>query len=312
MQSFYAPGKILLNGEYTVLVGFEGMALPVKCGQWLDSWVFNTPAAAIDTLYYQALDENDQPWFQLSVSLDDLLPSSDIISTDKPVAETFLKLLNLVPDGFFESGKSIRLVTRLEFNRNSGLGSSSTFVALMSQFFGLNAQWVQAELFGGSGYDVAIAQVQKPLVFWRNQQGVHFRPWKLSSSLTQQWHIVFWGDKVNSRNSSAAVKETLDQLSADTAYKMQLEKILSLTRDAQDIPTLETSLEMMQMFLSQLLGLETPYQSLGLKPVSQGLCKWLGAWGGDMLLVNKKILQEYPSIFKNKTVVAWNDWVIPN
>lgn len=312
MQSFYAPGKILLNGEYTVLVGFEGMALPVKCGQWLDSWIFNTPPNGADTLYYQALDENEQPWFQLNISLEELLPSSEISSEDKSVSDTFLKMLNMVPESFFEPGKSIRLVTRLEFNRNSGLGSSSTFVALMSQFFRLNPHEVQAQLFGGSGYDVAIAQVQKPLIFWKNPQGVHFRPWKLSSSLTQQWHIVFWGEKVNSRNSSAAVKETLDQLSGDTAYKMQLEKILSLTRDAQDIPTLETSLEIMQMFLSQLLGLETPYQSLQMKPVSQGLCKWLGAWGGDMLLVNKKILQEYPSIFKNKTVVAWNDWVIPN
>lgn len=312
MQSFYAPGKVLLNGEYTVLVGFEGMALPAKCGQWLDTWVFNTPNGKVDTLYYQALDENELPWFQLEVSLDEMLPSSEISADDKPVAEVFLKLLNLVADSFFESGKSIRLVTRLEFNRNSGLGSSSTFVALMSQFFGLNPQEVQAQLFGGSGYDVAIAQVQKPLIFWKNEQGAHFRPWKLSSSLTQQWNIVFWGEKVNSRTSSANVKNTLEQLSQDTAYKMQLEKILSLTRDAQDIPTLETSLEMMQMFLSQLLEMDTPYQTLGIKPVSQGLCKWLGAWGGDMLLVNKKILQEYSTVFKNKTVVLWNDWVIPN
>ena len=312
MQSFYAPGKILLNGEYTVLVGFEGMALPVKCGQWLDSWIFNTPQNGTDTLYYQAIDESGNVWFKMNVSIDELLPSSDISIEDKPIADLFLKLLLMVSDDFFEKGKSIRLETRLEFNRDSGLGSSSTFLVIMSQFFGLSAQKLQTQLFGGSGYDVAISQVQKPLIFWKNEQGVNFRPWKLSQSLTQQWQIVFWGQKVNSRNSSAAVKESLDRISSDPAYKLQLEKILSLTRDAQDIPTLETSLEMMQMFLSQLLDLETPYQALSIKPVSQGLCKWLGAWGGDMLLVNNKILQEYPAVFKNKIIVQWNDWVIPN
>ncbi len=41
MQSYYAPGKILLVGEYAVTKGFEGLAVPVKAGQWMDVWEFN-------------------------------------------------------------------------------------------------------------------------------------------------------------------------------------------------------------------------------------------------------------------------------
>jgi mevalonate kinase len=201
MQSYYAPGKILLAGEYGVLLGLNALALPVKKGQWLEFFDFKTPENNPDTLYFKAIDENGETWLQYNFILDQKpwleLNSDELIP--------LVQLLRMIPEEHWIQGKSFRLETRLEFARTSGLGTSSTFVSLLSQCFLLNPQRVQELLFQGSGYDVAVSNVQKPLIFWRNAGGAHFRPWKLNPDLTQDWSILFLGNKVNSRSSSASI-----------------------------------------------------------------------------------------------------------
>ncbi len=319
MQSFYAPGKILLVGEYTVTKGFEGLAVPVKSGQWMDVWEFDSPGNAEDRFIFNALDSRGASWFSESFDISNLKSNSletnavksNVTDENFENNESHLsKLLALVPESFWKSGKSYRFETRLEFDRSSGLGSSSTFVQLMSNYFKLDPFQVQDLVFGGSGYDVAIAAVQKPLIYWRNEQGVHFRQWKLNSELTKDWKVVFLGNKVNSRTSTSQVSDMLEDLSNDENYRMQIQKIIEIVRDAQELMALETGIEMYQMFLSQLLGMVTPYTYFGVKPLPRGVCKWLGAWGGDMLLVNSVVWDAYYSLWNGCEVKNWNDLVI--
>jgi mevalonate kinase len=319
MQSFYAPGKILLVGEYTVTKGFEGLAVPVKSGQWMDVWEFDSPGNAEDRFIFNALDSRGASWFSESFDISNLKSNSletnavksNVADENFENNESHLsKLLALVPESFWKSGKSYRFETRLEFERSSGLGSSSTFVQLMSNYFKLDPFQVQDLVFGGSGYDVAIAAVQKPLIYWRNEQGVHFRQWKLNSELTKDWKVVFLGNKVNSRTSTSQVSDMLEDLSNDENYRMQIQKIIEIVRDAQELMALETGIEMYQMFLSQLLGMVTPYTYFGVKPLPRGVCKWLGAWGGDMLLVNSVVWDAYYSLWNGCEVKNWNDLVI--
>ncbi len=319
MQSFYAPGKILLVGEYTVTKGFEGLAVPVKSGQWMDVWEFDSPGNAEDRFIFNALDSRGASWFSESFDISNLKSNSletnavksNVADENFENNESHLsKLLALVPESFWKSGKSYRFETRLEFDRSSGLGSSSTFVQLMSNYFKLDPFQVQDLVFGGSGYDVAIAAVQKPLIYWRNEQGVHFRQWKLNSELTKDWKVVFLGNKVNSRTSTSQVSDMLEDLSNDENYRMQIQKIIEIVRDAQELMALETGIEMYQMFLSQLLGMVTPYTYFGVKPLPRGVCKWLGAWGGDMLLVNSVVWDAYYSLWNGCEVKNWNDLVI--
>jgi len=332
MQSFYAPGKILLVGEYTVTKGFEGLAVPVKSGQWMDVWEFDSPGNAEDRFIFNALDSHGASWFSESFDIARLKqnaasvqlsesknPSENSEHNSESIIKSSIesnneshlsKLLALVPASFWKPGKSYRFETRLEFDRSSGLGSSSTFVQLMSNYFKLDPFQVQDLVFGGSGYDVAIAAVQKPLIYWRNEQGVHFRQWKLNSELTKDWKVVFLGNKVNSRTSTSQVSDMLEDLSNDENYRMQIQKIIEIVRDAQELMALETGIEMYQMFLSQLLGMVTPYTYFGVKPLPRGVCKWLGAWGGDMLLVNSVVWDAYYSLWNGCEVKNWNDLVI--
>lgn len=309
MQSFYAPGKVILAGEYAVLHGFEALALPVNKGQWLDTWCYSTPNNGHDFFRYTALDKDEQSWLFVELEIDVLRNGVLNLNEHPPETHFLLRLLQHVPTEFWKHGYSHRFESRLEFDRVHGLGSSSTFLTLLCQYFGLNPHTLQHQIFGGSGYDVAIAQVQKPLVFWLKNDESNFREWSLKPDLTAGWNIVFLGEKVNSRESVAKANTQMEKVANDENYRLQISKILAVVRDAQDIPTLETGLEMYQLFLSQLLELPSVYAHFNIKPVSRGLGKWLGAWGGDMILANDALLNAYPEEFANFEKMKWNDCI---
>ena len=192
----------------------------------------------------------------------------------------------------------MRLETNLQFNRVHGLGSSSTLVTLLSDYMNLDALQVQFDIFSGSGYDVAIAKSRKPLVYWLTETDSNWNFWSLNPELTKNWTIVFYGQKMDSRASIKNVQDALNEIAEDEFYTAQIDHILNLTKSAKDVLSLEASLEMYQKILSQSLELPTPYDVLEIEPIAQGLCKWLGAWGGDMILVNDIVLEAYNSKFE--------------
>jgi hypothetical protein len=121
---------------------------------------------------------------------------------------------------------------------------------------------------------------------------------------------VFYGQKMDSRASLKNVQEALNEIAEDEFYTAQIDHILNLTKSAKDVLSLEASLEMYQKILSQSLELPTPYDVLEIEPIAQGLCKWLGAWGGDMILVNDKVLEAYSSKFEKFEKIGWNQLVM--
>ena len=305
MQTFFAPGKILLAGEYAVLLGLEAHAVPVKQGQWMEFFAYKTPPDTANTLHFKALDDLQSVWLDNTYNLDLRQWQSEV----SPELNAFDRVLHCVADSFWQPQTSYRMETRLEFGRETGLGSSSTFIALMAQCFLLDPQVLQDQIFKGSGYDVAVASLGKPLSFWRNEQGAHFRQWQLPATLTQDWFVVFLGNKVNSRHSAAEIIENLKEVLAEPFYKQQFERVLGIVRDADTTASVEAALEMYQLLLAQLVNMDTPYKQFGLKPVKQGLCKWLGAWGGDMLLVNNTFLEQENPFFESYHIVPWNELV---
>ena len=62
MKSFYAPGKVLLTGEYLVLNGFDAIALPTNVGQTLQVWEFDTPGQQQDFMIFEAKDQLGEVW----------------------------------------------------------------------------------------------------------------------------------------------------------------------------------------------------------------------------------------------------------
>ncbi|MFM7638101.1 MAG: hypothetical protein ACKO67_00050, partial [Bacteroidota bacterium] len=136
-------------------------------------------------------------------------------------------------------------------------------------------------------------------------------PWSLNPALAQDWKVVFFGSKQNSRSSLGGVKARLEEIQNDDFMLHQLQQVAGAVKMAQQVTMLEAGLEMWQALLSMSLGLETPYQHFGIQPVKGGLCKWLGAWGGDMLLVNETFAAAHAETLSNYKSTPWNQLVKP-
>jgi mevalonate kinase len=301
----------MLCGEYAVTIGVEALALPVSLGQWMYVWEFDSPGGG-DRLIWEAKEKDGSTWLNESFALplETMEAETEKSSERDRSREVLHSMLSMVAEGFWKTGKSYRIETQLEFDRSSGLGSSSTMVANFARFAGLDAQKVQQKVLGGSGYDVAVAELGKGLVFWKNAEVANWDAWKLSADLTSKWKIVFLGKKQNSRNALADVKGKLMEIEKDDFLMHQLQQVCAAVKMANQVPMLEAGLEMWQAILAMSLGLETPYQHFKFQPTKGGLCKWLGAWGGDMLLINDVFEESEREALKKYKIVDWNQLVL--
>ncbi len=301
----------MLCGEYAVTIGVEALALPVSLGQWMYVWEFDSPGGG-DRLIWEAKEKDGSTWLNESFALplETMEAETEKSSERDRSREVLHSMLSMVAEGFWKTGKSYRIETQLEFDRSSGLGSSSTMVANFARFAGLDAQKVQQKVLGGSGYDVAVAELGKGLVFWKNAEVANWDAWKLSADLTSKWKIVFLGKKQNSRNALADVKGKLMEIEKDDFLMHQLQQVCAAVKMANQVPMLEAGLEMWQAILAMSLGLETPYQHFKFQPSKGGLCKWLGAWGGDMLLINDVFEESEREALKKYKIVDWNQLVL--
>jgi hypothetical protein len=307
LKSFFSHGKVLLAGEYAVMCGVEALALPVRAGQWQHVW--EMPAKGVSKLVWQSKDADGGVWFECRVDTDIMHVSE---TTSETYSDTLLRLLFCIkeqkPELFLH--KNIRIETECEFNRSFGLGSSSTLVCNLAKWSGVNAHLLQERAFGGSGYDVAVGNLGRPLVYWLENNEPNWSSWQLPPDFTHDWYLAFPGEKQNSRDSLAGVKAQLDKISSDVALLQQMNACIQAIKSPRSLPMLEAMLEMWQALLSQRLDLPRPYETLGLSPVKGGLCKFLGAWGGDVLLINRTFLQANEIAFENMELFSWNEFVV--
>lgn len=307
MKSYFAHGKVLLAGEYLVTKGMEALAFPVVPGQWLKVW--ETPSKGTGKLVWQAKDNKGQEWFKAEINTDQM---QLVESSDSDVAKSLLELLQCVkaikPE-FFEE-KTIRVETENEFPSSHGLGTSSTLVVLLAQWAQVDAFALQKAVFGGSAYDVSVCQTGKPVVYWLENEEPSWSSFSLNSAWTENWFLVFPGEKKNSRNALEEVKDKMNMVMANPLFRWQLDQILKGLKSPGNKIMLEAGLEMWQGMLATFLGIKRTYDDLGIVPVPGGLCKYLGAWGGDVILTNSIILDLYASKFEGMDRVAWNEFVI--
>src|SRR5690606_27732669 len=149
-KTFYSHGKLLLTGEYFILAGATGLALPTVFGQSLKI------SPSTDRLIrWKSFDENGKTWFESSFNPEDFSsPNKDKVTAT--LSKILQEAKNLNPHFLVEEyGKNIE--TRLEFSRHWGLGSSSTLINNIAQWAEVDPFILLEKSFGGSGYDIAAA-----------------------------------------------------------------------------------------------------------------------------------------------------------
>lgn len=309
MRQFYSHGKLLLTGEYAILDGALGLALPTKLGQSL-------ACERIDNkgLHWRSLDEQKKTWFEGTFTLDPgkHIQFSSLNPHTKSSVQTAIILASILEQALklnpsFEGSLSGQTITtQLEFNRAWGLGSSSTLINNIAKWAEVEPYALLSETIGGSGYDIACAEAEGPILYHLENgrpiaENVLFEP-----SFTSDLYFVYLNKK---RKSTDAIRQ-YRKLQA-TPPEL-IEHISSLTRkllDCKELAIFETLLTAHETLLSTALNLPTIQEVLFSD--YYGTIKSLGAWGGDFVLATSQ--SDPRDYFKKKgftVVIPYTDLIL--
>ncbi|SNR53809.1 Mevalonate kinase [Maribacter sedimenticola] len=288
-KEFYGNGKLLLTGEYAILDGAKGLALPTAFGQYL-----KVRQGTQNHMCWKSIDEHGKVWFDAEINSTNL----QLISTsDNEIAEPLLNILKeaqkLNSDFLAQNERNLNIEARITFPRNWGLGTSSTLIANIAAWANINPYKLLEASFGGSGYDIACATHNTAITYIRNGHKPHVQEVDFNPDFADQLFFVYLNQKQNSRDAIKRYR-TL------TIHKEQLITKINALTDAilncENLGEFEMLLNKHEALLADTLGLPTIKNSLF--PDYTNTIKSLGAWGGDFILATgKKTAMDY---FRNK------------
>ena len=304
-QTFYGNGKLLLTGEYAVLDGALSLAIPTKYGQTLE-------VDSIDPqfLRWTSFDENNKIWFQQNFYLHSLQPmeDSEVSEQSREVSERLSALLEkarkLNPQ-FLASGQGYEAKSYTNFNRNWGLGTSSTLVHNIAQWAEINPFSLNSETFGGSGYDIACASHDHPILYQVRNEKPSVTEIAFDHPFKQQLWFVYLNRKQDSREAILRYKELAK------GKPELIERISDITQQVTTCTELSQFQSLIlehERLLAAVLDISTVQETLF--PEYKGVVKSLGAWGGDFVLAAGD--QEDPDYFISKgyaTVIPFEEMI---
>ncbi|MDQ6470358.1 GYDIA family GHMP kinase [Flavobacterium sp. LHD-80] len=299
--TFYSNGKLFISGEYLVLDGADAFALPTKFGQNLI--VENAKDKIID---WKSYDYDNTLWFENTISFDEIINKTD--SEIETVKTTLINILHeaylLNPD-FINNSDGYKITTNLTFPRNWGLGTSSTLINNIAQWTKINAFTLLRNSFGGSGYDIACAQNDTPILYKienNNVEPVDFNP-----DFTKNIFFVYLNKKQNSKAAIHAYNKHKDQNLAKSVAENN--KITNAILHAKTLAEFAKAVERHENHLSDILEIQTIKEKAF--PDFNGTIKSLGAWGGDFVMV---ISKENPAAyFQSKgyeTILTYEEMIL--
>lgn len=298
METYRSNGKLLLTGEYTVLDGALSLALPTKLGQTLVVEKNNS-----SQLTWKSIDEKGNIWFEDCFNIDAILSKKDIPlsnNTSKRLLE-ILRAVNSLKPGFFNPKEGLSITTTLEFNRHWGLGTSSTLINNMSSWAKIDAYQLLKDTFGGSGYDIACAQYNGPVLYQiQKNNNPLVRAIPFNPPFSHYLYFVYLNLKQNSREGISSYRN-LNKVNSTV-----IDRVSAITTDITKCKSLDQFNRLIiehETIISELIQQEPIKQRLFND--FDGEVKSLGAWGGDFILATSK---NNPSdYFKSKGL----DIVIP-
>jgi hypothetical protein len=297
---FYSHGKLLLTGEYLILCGAYGLALPTIKGQSLA--IFEHKFSSF--LHWKCYDEIHKPWFEGIFQL----PSLKICyETEKSTAIKLRDLLlksKKIQNNFLSNPLGINVKTQLEFPINWGLGSSSTLINNIAKWAKIDPYMLLGNHFPGSGYDIACVSISKPIIYKFSNQKSYIIPIEFNPPFKDQLFFLHLNKKQNTCNEIRNFRST-------NVSNKNIESISFITKKIPFCKTLNEFEELLlkhEKIISKILNIPTIKEIYF--PDYLGVVKSLGAWGGDFVLISsRKGMKNY---FSNKgfnTLISFDEMI---
>jgi len=302
-KEFYSNGKLLITGEYLVLDGAKAFALPTKFGQNLIVEKGNP-----QEIKWTSFDADGSIWFEDTFSFLDI--SNKIITEKSSVRNTLIEILHegyLLNPEFINKFEGFKVATELTFPRNWGLGTSSTLINNIAQWLAVDAFVLLHNSFGGSGYDIACAQNDSPILYHLDNGKPIVEKVAFAPEFAKKLYFVYLDKKQNSKASITAYYNNKNKDLADAIIENN--KITSAVFNAKTLAEFALALEIHEAKMSTILEMKTVKESLF--PDFNGSIKSLGAWGGDFVLA---VSEENPTDYFNekgfRIIVSYEDMIL--
>jgi mevalonate kinase len=301
----YYNAKLLLTSEYLVLNGAKSLAVPLKFGQHLS--VQENEQGLIS---WQSMANDGSSWFTGKYSLSEF---SIIESNNPEIARYPQRLLvaaKKLNSAFCHSTNGYHVISTLNYPLLWGLGSSSTLIAAVAGWAGIDPFKLHFEVSKGSGYDIACAINDGPIIYSLNGNKPEFERVPFLPAFADKIYFVYQGNKQDSaegiqkfrsRNSNPA-HEIIEKANLLTARMMH----------SSTLPEFEEVMHEHEIMISNLLEMPSIRQTVFSD--MPGEVKSLGAWGGDFCMLTWRddpgLLSAYLKSKDLETWFSYNDIVL--
>tara|TARA_R110002020_G_scaffold114593_3_gene263600 strand:- start:136268 stop:137200 length:933 start_codon:yes stop_codon:yes gene_type:complete len=277
-KEFHSNGKLLISAEYCILDGATGLAIPTKYGQSLKVTSNKEPK-----LKWNSLDNEGNSWFAHSFDLPLRRNTPQNPSTLNSITQTLAEILIAAQERnplFLTDCKGYHIETKLDFPRNWGLGSSSTLINNIAQWSQLDPFELLWASFPGSGYDIACARHNRPLLYRLQDKVPVVKEVDFSPPFADQLYFLYLNRKQDSREGMAHYRQEKGK------HENLLSAVSEITQQMLAAVELENFMRLMERHETLLsITLDKEPVKKKLFPSFKGSIKSLGAWGGDFVLV---------------------------
>ena len=271
-MEIYSSGKVLLTGEYVILNGALSLASPTKFGQHLK---FEENQSNL--INWKSFNYDGNIWFECSIKNENLEIKS---TSSKKISNTLIKIINHIrdynPSFLKENGSDI--LTNLTFDKNWGLGSSSTLISNLAKLSGVDPYILNNKIFSGSGYDIACADSTSPIVYQLNKDQKTIDEVSFKPSFYEKIYFIY----LNNKQSSISEIENYNKNRASDSIIKEISNITSTILQCNSIEEFNKLIASHELIISNLISKSTVKETL-FKDFN-GSIKSLGAWGGDMIM----------------------------
>ena len=301
---FYSNGKLLLSGEYVVLDGATGLAVPTKYGQDLQ-----ITQGANKQIKWTSKDHDGTIWYSGVIEFEEIT-NKNYIANIENVESALLEILReayLLNPSYIQNSDGYNIVTHLTFPKFWGLGTSSTLINNIAQWLKIDAFTLLNNSFGGSGYDIASAQNDSPILYQLEQGKPLVTKITYDPNFAEHLYFVYLNKKQSSKGAIASYYSN---------KPVNLDKIISEVNSitasmvtAESLSKMEIAMQKHENLLSNILEMQTAYETHFSD--YDGVIKSLGAWGGDFVLATARTNPRDYFIAKGfDTIIPYRDMIL--
>jgi len=275
---FKSNGKILLSSEYLVMDGAKSIALPAKLTQDL-----SVSKCDENSIEWQSFDKNGNLWYEERF----IVVNNNLVSQGEEniISEKIISLFNHISKtNKLKSILGNKFITKLNFEKEWGLGSSSTFINNLAKWANVDPYKLLFSTFKGSGYDIACCDVNYPIIYNKIENSINVKKVNFNPPFLEHLFLIYLGKKQNTQTSI----ENYLKISFDKKYV--IEKINFITNEfihCADLNYFEELVEEHESIISKVISID-PIQKSTFNDYCDGKIKSLGSWGGDFILVTSR------------------------